>query len=708
MHKVIASNIINSFPEANSIIEFLISNSDEYNLDDNSFIYFGFPKFIGYEEESLEPDLLLLSPKHGILVIRFSKVVLSEKEVEDNTEELYSLLFSKLNESRLLRQGRGNIKINLETYIYMPSNNKNIDYVVTCVDDIINKLKNQLCDKLSNEILNETKSIIEGTKALTSINTRNIDEEDRTSKAFIVSELENEIKTFDLNQLQSAITIIDGPQRIRGLAGSGKTVVLAMKAAQIHLNEPKKKILFTFYTKSLYQQIKNLITKFYRHYKKIDPNWDYIHIKHAWGGQGIDGVYYSTCIENGIRTINFTEAKQNSDNPFNYICKKVVETKKIIEKYDYTLIDEAQDLPTYFFRMIYNLTKYNPKTENEKNIVWGYDDLQNIFNVKTKTAKDLFGSDSEGLDFIDLERASRSLPSYLSNDIVLKKCYRNPRSILLVAHSLGFGFYNIEKELPVQVLENKDHWEDLGYKVLTGELKDNEEVIIERPEENSPLSINRYVDEKDLINLYNAENVDDEVLWISEQIKEVIYKEFLNPEDILIISLDDRNAKYYFRRITEVLVENEIEVNNILLNPYTSTDFVNKGKITLSTVHRAKGNEAPVVFVVGIDAIHPQRKTRSGRNKLFTAFTRTKCCLKVSGIGKEAKYFFDEISETLNTFPTLKFIQPSKEEVERIQRDLNDKDKKMKVLLNDFIEKLKEEGFSDLEIDEKLKTFNKI
>lgn len=708
MYKIIASNIVNDYPEANAIINEISNNPSKYDLDDESSIYFGFPKFVGYEEENLEPDLLILSKSHGVFVIRFTNQIFSQKIMEDIVDELYGLLFSKLNESKRLRLSRGKIKIPLESYIYSVKSKASSDYLISSIEELSEKLKEQSGSSLDSEILNEAKSIIEGTKALSSTNIRSIDDEDTTSKAFIVSQLENEIKTFDYNQLQSAITILDGPQRIRGLAGSGKTVVLAMKAAQIHINEPKANILFTFYTKSLYQQIKDLITKFYRHYKKTDPNWDNIHIKHAWGGQGIDGVYYSSCVENGVQTINFGQARINSGNPFDYVCKKAVESNRVREKYDYVLIDEAQDLPTYFFRLIYQLTKFNKNIKDEKNIIWGYDDLQNIFNVKTKTPQELFGSDSEGLDFIDLRRASQNIPTYLENDIVLRKCYRNPRSILLVAHSLGFGFYNNENNLPVQILENKDHWEDLGYEVKTGEIIDNKDVIIERPAKYSPLSIAKFMPEEDLIEYFIADEYQDEISWVTSKVQTIIYEDYLNPEDILIISLDDRNAKGYFNSLTNKFMEKGIFVNNILLNPYTSTDFVNKGHVTLSTVHRAKGNEAPVVFVIGIDAIYKQRKTRSGRNKLFTAFTRTKCCLKVSGLGSEANYFMDEIKKTLNDYPCLKFNQPSKEEVETLQRDLTDKSKKIKNLKKEFYDKLKEEGFSDTEIEEEMRGFDKI
>ncbi len=80
------------------------------------------------------------------------------------------------------------------------------------------------------------------------------------------------------------MAVLDGPQRVRGLAGSGKTVVLAMKAALTHLRYPDAIILYTFYTKNLYQHIQRLITRFYRQFDDRDPNWSNLRIMHAWGG----------------------------------------------------------------------------------------------------------------------------------------------------------------------------------------------------------------------------------------------------------------------------------------------------------------------------------------------------------------------------------------------------------------------------------------
>ena len=344
---------------------------------------------------------------------------------------------------------------------------------------------------------------------------------------------------------------------------------------------------------------------------------------------------------------------------------------------------------------------------DEKNIIWGYDELQNIFQVITKSPSELFGHSNEGLDFIDLDRAASKIPHYLNNDIVLHKCYRNPRSILLTAHALGFGIYNKEGNLPVQALENKAHWEDFGYKILSDEIEVGTLVEAERPEEFSPLTIQKYCNEKELIQYFVAEEFEDEISWIHKEIKEFL-SEGLKPEDILIISLDDRYAKSYFSELTKKLLAEKISVNNLLLNPYTSTDFKNEQHITLSTVHRAKGNEASVVFVVGIDALYSSRETRSARNKIFTAFTRSKAWLRISGVSEKAKYFFHEVDKALETYPKLIFKQPSIEEVETIQRDLSDKSKKMAEIKKKYYAEMLKAGFSKEEITEQMKSTEKI
>jgi superfamily I DNA and RNA helicase len=703
MKTVITSSSLSENPQAKRVIQHFQSIATNNSwLDEDAVLYFGFPRFCGYEEVKLSNDLLFLSKQHGILLLRFIDNVheMELNEVEDDLDEFHSLVFSKLYESKLLRvkQKRSQkLKFNLEAYFYHEQEIVEDDLRelilnnFACIDEQLDELR--LVDPLSNKDFNECRSILEGTKALVSNTSRILEQGDNSSKAYILSKLEAEIKNFDFEQRSSAISMVDGPQRIRGLAGSGKTIVLAMKAANLHLNNPTKKILITFYTKSLYDHVKNLITKFYRHFKKVDPNWEYLDIKHAWGGSGIDGVYYSACVDNNISTIPFKEAIKQAGDPFDYICRNLLgNPKTLLQKYDYILVDEAQDMPVNFFRLVYAISLGEG---DQKNIIWGYDELQNIFKVKTRSPKELFGADDNGDDLVDLDRSAQNNPNYLENDIVLKKCYRNPREILIVAHALGFGLYK-EDDRHVQGLEGAEHWEDLGYKVIKGDFKIGSDIKIERPQENSPLSILEYEKSEEIIKPYVAVSMSDECDWVCRNVIEFL-EGGLKPEDILIIALDDRRARNYFSEISSKLLHNSVRTNNVLLNPYDSKQYMIKDSVTLSTIHRAKGNEAPAVIVLGIDALHSSRNSRNSRNKIFTAFTRAKVWLRVSGVSSYADYFVKEIQRAQAQSPYLVFTQQDPSKIDTIQRDLSDKRQGMKKLKEEVAEQLELMNLSEEE-----------
>src|SRR5690606_21644126 len=129
----------------------------------------------------------------------------------------------------------------------------------------------------------------------------------------------------------------------------------------------------------------------------------------------------------------------------------------------------------------------------------------------------------------------------------------------------------------------------------------------------------------------------------------------LAPEELLVVALDDRAARTYLKQISEQLAAVGIASNNIIADPYNEPPFSLQGKVTLTTVYRAKGNEAAVVFAAGIDAV--DLKTRAGRNKIFTAFTRSKAWLRVSGITSGADTIV-ELKKAVELSPEMRFIMP--------------------------------------------------
>ncbi|MBI4657693.1 MAG: hypothetical protein HY735_02385 [Verrucomicrobia bacterium] len=100
------------------------------------------------------------------------------------------------------------------------------------------------------------------------------------SKGSILKQIENQIANLDSWQKAAAIETPDGPQRIRGLAGSGKTIVLALKAAYLHGERPEWKIGVTFHTRALKQQLKALIRRFYFDDYREDPDESTLLVMH--------------------------------------------------------------------------------------------------------------------------------------------------------------------------------------------------------------------------------------------------------------------------------------------------------------------------------------------------------------------------------------------------------------------------------------------
>lgn len=665
--------VLQTDPVAGDLVAFLRANEAELSLSDSE-IYFDFIIMKDWDDVVVIAKLLIISPRHGMIVIATSNASTSAgfySELKKHDEELvnlYSLTLSKLIKNKVLRQTKSELSFPFHIIIYAPYSGAVDDpasnHLMEELDTIVIRsakqmgewLNESVVEDIPNQVFSELVATLEGAKALQKPKSRDIPADKANSKGRLANLVEAEIVKFDHRQKEGYMITLDGLQRIRGLAGSGKTVVLAMKAAQIHLRNPEASILYTFHTKSLYQQIKRLITRFYRQYEDKDPDWNKIKILHSWGGVTNEGVIYNTCVQSGIPPITYPEAvKANRYSPFEFVCDYVLKKAvNIFPKYDYIFIDEGQDFPVSFIRICLKLVEHN-------RAVFAYDELQNIFQTSTPTIGEIVGVDENGKPLVEL-----------TQDTVLYKCYRNPREIIVCAHALGFGLYSSQI---VQMLENQEQWVDVGYNVLEGDFTEGSHTVIERPIENSLISISENQKPNEIVLAKTYDSVDEEIDSTIESIV-LDLADGLRPDDILIICVDDRNASNYFQRIVEGLHEKEIYCNNLHTDTYGIRDFQKDDLVTLSTVHKAKGNESYMVYVLGVDALFNSPKRVRARNSLFTAMTRAKGWVRVSGVGTGAQKCEIEINHALENFPNLIFEYPSVEQLKVIKRDLKEKDSK--------------------------------
>jgi len=504
------------------------------------------------------------------------------------------------------------------------------------LDDVISEQHSSINQSVFDKII----SVVDGADALIKAKPRT--DSSPGTKGDLANKIEAEIAKFDNKQRHGYMIPMSGIQRIRGLAGSGKTVILAMKAALTHLQYPDATILFTFHTKSLYQIVQKLITRFYRQFSDGIPDFESrIKILHAWGGAAANGVYYQACIDHEVPALSLAKAKEFSTNPFDAACSNFLgQAKNIVPCYDFAFVDEGQDFPVSFLQLVVQLTK-------DQKVVWAYDELQSIFSTEIPSLLDIVG------------------PDRIADDTILYKCYRNPREILVCAHALGFGIYSNKI---VQMLETKDRWESIGYKIESGDFIAGHSVKITRPKENTLTSISDAQNINQIIKSKTFDTFDDEINYCANCIEEDL-RQGLRPDDILVISIDDRNAKQYLNSLAALLHEKGIKTNNIHSDVYSLIDFEKEGMVTLSTINKAKGNEAYSVYVLGIDAVFWNPLIKS-RNKIFTALTRAKGWVTITGIGEPAENFEKELDLAKQKFPTLEFIYPTEDELAIIKDDM--------------------------------------
>ena len=221
-------------------------------------------------------------------------------------------------------------------------------------------------------------------------------------------------------------------------------------------------------------------------------------------------------------------------------------------------------------------------------------------------------------------------------------------------------------------------------------------MVIERPRENSPLIVSDMQSPEQIIELKSLESSMQEIKWIADSIEHNIQNENVRPDDIIVICLDDKNSKGHLQALSAALNYKEIHTFNIT-DSFYSKGFIEEGSVTLSTVYKAKGNEAAIVYVMGTQVFQQGKNRRSMRNKIFTAFTRAKGWLKISGVNIEDGQLWKEIVQVINDGFTLKFIQTEpKFTVERGKKVAGDARIKRK------IEELKHSGYNKEDISSML------
>jgi superfamily I DNA and RNA helicase len=497
-----------------------------------------------------------------------------------------------------------------------------------------------------------------------------------SSPSRLIHAIESRLKVLDEKQDRIAQEVPEGPQRLRGLAGCGKTVLLAKRVAQMHAAHPEWEIAFVFWSRSLHQQIRSLVDRYYRRLTGEAPNWDKLHVWHAWGSRELTGFYREVTERLKCRFLNVYQAEKMAlagEAPYATACRLLEgEIGAAVPFLDAVVVDEGQDLPAAFYRVAHRVLR------DPKRLYWAYDEAQGVDSLIVPNAAEIFGRDEANRPRVDLSGAYASGIQKAHN---MNRCYRTPRRILTAAHAINMGL--LRKDGPLQGVTSKEDWTALGYKVIDGDfspasVKAGSTVVLERPAAASghPIddeSFDVLVDRVSMLTLHVSRSDAEEAEFVAAGIQRDL-EGGLRAEDIAVVCLDRHNG--LFARIQDALSMRGIK--SLALNEENKDRFRQEGCVTLSSIRRAKGNEAYKVYALNLDVAVPVNRNVEdelvGRNQVFVALTRAKLwCVAIGRAGE----IMDELRQTVAQAGVLRFpafnqatLRRSMVDAEAVQLDL--------------------------------------
>ena len=336
--------------------------------DISGTLFIGYP-IVNTPDGPHHVDALLVSLDHGVVVLDLIEGV----EIGDypsRQDDSANMIEVRLKSHRQLMDRR-QLRVPIHTLTFAPAIGFDSvvedGYPLAGSDNIIAELHKFQWVNSEQTLYETTLSVLENVGAIRKSRTkRTVTTND--SLGARLKKLEESIATLDATQGRAVIETVNGVQRIRGLAGSGKTIVLALKAAYLHAQHPDWRIAVTFHTRSLKGHFRRLITNFCISQTGVEPDWDNLRVVNAWGaprGPERGGIYWEFCRAHDIPYFDFRSARRRfPKREFAGVCEHAIshfrQTSVKRTLYDVILVDEAQDLPDAFLTNLLRVTARSP------------------------------------------------------------------------------------------------------------------------------------------------------------------------------------------------------------------------------------------------------------------------------------------------------------------------------------------------------------
>jgi superfamily I DNA/RNA helicase len=372
-----------------------------------------------------------------------------------------------------------------------------------------------------------------------------------------------------------------GPRLVRGVAGSGKTVVMASWVARTLEEKPRGALWIVYGNAALKGLLDGMVSDALR-VRGLDPatkQVSYFHIKELLGLlMQAAGVYYR-------------------GDPFDYntqAARYLTNVGRPKPLCDAVFVDEGQDMGPETLRLLHQLVKPVDSASNRRQAVIFFDNAQNIYGRGTPQWSDL-GIDMRG------------------RSTVMKESFRSTRPITEFALNLLYRL------LPPR--EDPDHRELL-----------ERGLVVEGHAGKRPWWRVRFchVDgPRPQVELFGSRDAELETL--GQQIEKWIRNEGVRPRDIRIIANRLSHCGKIEATLTPVVKRAGAKIIAQASEQLTSSDDT----IVVSTPHSFKGHDAEIVAVACADGFVHKAGGILATN-LYVAMTRARSVLWVSGKGSDA------------------------------------------------------------------------
>jgi hypothetical protein len=397
------------------------------------------------------------------------------------------------------------------------------------------------------------------------------------------------------------------PFLLRGVAGSGKTIVLAYQAATAILRQEQQAMQLNLFPQEARPFPKIAALSLHRTLAPLLHS----HIEaayHALTGHSLPPQRITVTHLNGLlfqlaeqhpyfHYLPMTAKTDTGERSRQFLAQLDRLSAAELEalRFDAFFLDEGQDLHPDTLALVQALLRPDPSTK-ERTLAIYYDDAQNIYGHQRPTWRDL-GLNVEG------GRAA-----------LMQQCYRNSQEIAELAWNVLLGSAADEKTR-VQTRRFADSY-TLSEKGLVSEGPEGWRVHFAQPSGIAPQ-----------VQVYptRAEQAES----VAQTVQTLLQKENLRPQDMLILTNSAASMTLLEQRLAASLDGLTFHLVGGRYQAGLDVPLLAADQLTLSTIAAAKGYDAPLVILMDADQL-PLSLT--GRASFYVGATRAKRYLIVTGI----------------------------------------------------------------------------